>query len=285
MDAAEDGRRAVHRRDPGSGSEGAVGVEDDPSAAPGDAPAPAEATARDADAVEVPRRPERTGHGPVGDLLLRLGGPLLVLLVLLVVLVVALVVLLVGSRQPDIVTLRDSGTVDNFARPDGDPIGAAPLQAPWDTIGDWRLVDGTAYLADAPGATGFAILPGEVTDGRVAATVYGIAGEGGIVARYRGPGDYVSLRPVPGQATWRLDVVSGGEVVTSETMGLIGAPEGSRVELVLDGSQVSVIVAGQLRGGPFDISSAGSGGEVGLIATLDEQGGSSRFDDVARERV
>ncbi len=281
MDPEEPDRRPIVRRGPLAAAQGTVAVDEDPPAAAG----PTEAASA-ADEVGMPRRPERTGHGPVGDLVLRLGGPLLVLLVLLVVLVVGLVIVVVGSRQPDIVTLRDSGTVDTFARADGELIGAPPLLGPWETEGEWRIVAGTAYLAAAPtDGTGFALLPGEVGDGRVAATILGIQGEGGIVARYTGPGDYVSLRPVPDQATWQVEVVAGGEVVSAQQVGLVGAPEGSRVELVLDGSTASVITDGQLRGDPIDIGGAPASGQVGLIAGLDDQGSSSRFDDVARERA
>ncbi|MGI8939132.1 MAG: hypothetical protein ACR2JF_13150 [Iamia sp.] len=287
MDADEPGRRAIIRRDPDAGAEGSVALDEgDPRGQGVDSADPSpEATAPE-DAVRLPRRPERTGHGPVGDMLLRLGGPLLIIVGLLVVMVVALVVVLVGSRQPDIVALRDSGTVDTFNRPDGEEIGAAPLLDPWDTEGEWRIVDGTAYLASAPGSgTGFALLPGTVGNGRVAATILGIQGEGGIVARYTGPDDYMSLRPVPEEASWRLDVVAGGEVVATEQFGLVGAPEGSRVELILDGATASVIIGGQLRGESVDVSAGAESGQVGLVAALDDLGGSSRFDDVARERA
>jgi hypothetical protein len=145
-------------------------------------------------------------------------------------------------------------------------------------------VAGSAYLAEGPGEgeRGYALVPGSSGPARIAATMYGLADDGGVVARYRGPDDHIALTPVTGLGTWRLDVVVGGEVVVTQALGLIGVEEGMRAELVVRHDQAWAIIDGQVRG-TVDVGAAPDEGQVGLVAAV-EDGGSTRFDDVARER-
>jgi hypothetical protein len=204
--------------------------------------------------------------------------------VVLAALVVALLIALVGSRQPSIVGTSDPAVVDTFGGTDGSTLGDLPGGGTWETVGRWEVVAGTTYLAEAPdgGGRGYALLPGSSGTARIAATLQGLADDGGIVARYQGPDDHIALTPVEALGTWRVDVFAGGEAVVSQAMGLIGVEEGMRAELVLRGDQAWVIIDGQVRGS-VDIGAAPDEGQVGLVAGL-QTGGSTRFDDVARER-
>jgi hypothetical protein len=252
--------------------------------APGDAAPPATGGGVADDDGGLPRRPVRTGWGPVSGALAPHAGVLAVGTVLLAILVVALLIALVGSRQTSIVAASDPAVVDTFDRPDGAALDELPGGGSWTTTGSWEVVGGAAYLAEAPdgGGRGFALLPGTSGRARIAATFFGIADDGGLVARYQGPDDHIALLPVEGLGTWRVDVVAGGEVVATQAMGLVGADEGMRAELVVREDTAWVIVDGQVRG-RMDVAEAPSEGQVGLVAGLDS-GGSTRFDDVARER-
>jgi len=201
----------------------------------------------------------------------------------LAVLVVGLLIALVGSRQPSISGTSDPAVVDTFDVPDGSALGELPDGESWEATGTWEVVAGAAYLAAAPdgGGRGFALLPGSSDRARIAATLYGLADDGGLVTRYQGPDDHIALLPVEALGTWRIDVVAGGEVVATESMGLIGVEEGMRAELVVRGDRAWVIIDGQVRGA-MDVGEAPDEGQVGLVAGL-ESGGSTRFDDVARE--
>ncbi|HEX7132722.1 MAG TPA: hypothetical protein VF228_09105 [Iamia sp.] len=255
------GRMVVRRRVP---------VDDDPVP-----PTPSE---------DLPRRTLRTGWGPVSNALAPHAGVLAVGTVVLAIGCVALLIALVGSRQPSILATSDPAVVDTFDRPDGSALDDLPGGGSWETVGEWEVVAGSAYLKEAPdgGGRGFALLPGSSDRARIAATMFGLADDGGVVARYQGPGDHLALTPVSALGTWRVDVVAGGEVVETQAMGLVGVEEGMRAELVVRGDAAWVIVDGQVRG-TIDVGAAPDEGQVGLVAGVAD-GGSTRFDDVARER-
>lgn len=256
------------------GSERLVDIEDEPSPT-GDAVDPGP--------DRLPLRTLRQGRGPVTSALAPYAGVLTVLCTLLALAVLGLVITVVGGTQPNVLPPADEATIDSFDRPDGELIGRSPGAGAWATVGSWAIVASAAYLRDAPQGMdrGFATVAGDDRDVRVGATFFGVDDTGGIVARYVGPDDHIALLPVPELGTWRIDVVVGGEVVATESLGLVAAPEGVRAELVLAGDTAYAIVAGQVRG-DVDVSQGPRSGAVGLVASV-RDGASARFGDVVRE--
>lgn len=242
------------------------------------------AAAPPGDEVTLPRRVDRVGRGPVTGALAPFAGVLAVGVLILAILVVALAIAVVGGRQPDLVATTDPFTVERFAGEDGSSLGRLYSGGEWETIGEWEVVAGAAHLTALPDGAdrGFALLPGSSGRARIAATIVGVADDSGIVARYTGPDDYVALLPLTQAGSWRVVVVAGGEEVSSDAVGLVGADVGTRIELVVRGGTAWAIVDGQVVG-TYAIKEAPAEGRVGLVAGL-ASGASGRFDDVGRER-
>jgi hypothetical protein len=245
---------------------------------------PASPVAHDEEAVDLPLRVERTGRGPITASLARFTGVLAVLVLILAIACVGLLIAVVGSRQPDLVATTDPFTVDRFHNPDGSPLGRLFSGGEWEQVGRWEVVGGATYLVETPDGrdTGFALLPGSSNRSRIAATFYGLADDAGIVTRYQGPDDYVSLTPVPDQGTWLLRVIVDGETTSEESVGLVGTGDGTRAEIVVRDDNAWVIINGRVTG-TYDIAAAPSRGQVGMVAGL-SSGSSGRFDDIGRER-
>ncbi|HXH56154.1 hypothetical protein [Iamia sp.] len=231
----------------------------------------------------LPARPRRRGRGPITGSLAPYAGVLTVVCLLLVVAIIALVVVVIGARQPNIVASTDPQVVDSFDRSDADSLGDAPDLGPWEAIGAWGIVGGTAYLREPPSGDprGFALLPGEHERVRIAATLRGLDGNGGLVARYQDPGDHLALYPVPTAGTWRISIVVDGEEVVSQDVGLVDTDDGARAELVVNDATAFALIDGQVRG-RIPVDPAPDTGRAGVTASL-EAGGSTRFDEVALE--
>jgi hypothetical protein len=243
----------------------------------------AEPTPRE-DTVDLPLRVERTGGGPITSSLARYAGVLTVLVLVLAIACVGLLIAVVGSRQPDLVATTDPFTVDRFHNPDGSGLGRLFSGGEWEQVGRWEVVGGAAYLVETGEGLdkGFALLPGTSNRARIAATFYGLADDAGLVARYQGPEDHVSLTPVPDQGTWLLRVIVDGEIASEESVGLVGTGDGTRAEIVVRDDRAWVIINGRVTG-TYDIADAPSRGQVGMVAGL-SSGSSGRFDDIGRER-
>jgi hypothetical protein len=118
---------------------------------------------------------------------------------------------------------------------------------PWAQVaGEWGTADGMVRVVEPAPLQDLNLLLTDVgwVDGRISTTYEDVLAGAGLVFRARSPGDLWVVLPAPAFATWSLEHVVDGEVVTSVPAGLQTVSSGSEVVLQLDGATASLQVAG-----------------------------------------
>lgn len=153
------------------------------------------------------------------------------------------------------------GVRDDFERPDATELGTSSSGDPWSEIsGAWGIDAGTAQVLE-PAATAtrsLAIVDMGEPDGSVSATMSAAANGWGLVFRYRGKFNYWIVSAAPKFATYNVQKVVDGELVTVGSLGLAPVGDGAVVRVELRGNSIEVFVDDVLAGNFEDPHLAGA---------------------------
>ncbi len=72
-----------------------------------------------------------------------------------------------------------------------------------------------------------------------------VRGGAGLVFRYASPADFWQLVPAPAFRTWVVQHVLGGRLAANEDLHVVGAEDGTVVQVELSGTEISVKVSDQ----------------------------------------
>lgn len=136
---------------------------------------------------------------------------------------------------------------DTFDRPDtAASLSKAQTNQAWAVVGaPWAIESGQARVAKADaGKRSVAVVDAGIADGVVQVTFAKVVAGGGLVFRFKDPGDFFAFTAAPKFGTWNLQKTSGGTITNLGNVGIIGATDGTTISVRFVGDQITVTVNG-----------------------------------------
>ncbi len=162
----------------------------------------------------------------------------------------------------------EPGVHDDFDRDGERSLGRSTSGQEWAAVsGTWGIDDGRAVVTrpNPDGPRSVAVVDMGAADGSLSVQASTLAQGWGLVFRYRGSFNYWMLVASPEYATFNVQKVVDGAVVSIGTLGLVSTADGTTIRVDLHGTSFDVFVDGDLAG-TFEDPHLQSATQVGLVA-------------------